>query len=54
MDEETYSKLDVLLCCEKNRNGEWEGLVPLWYYKDSLQYRGDLRCKPLNFLGSFA
>ncbi|MFY2599442.1 AAA family ATPase [Achromobacter xylosoxidans] len=54
VDDETYSKPDVLLCCEKNRNGEWEGRVPLWYHKDSLQYTGDPRCKPLNFLGSLA
>ncbi|CCJ51963.1 DnaB-like helicase C-terminal domain-containing protein [Bordetella bronchiseptica] len=54
VDDETYSKPDVLLCCEKNRHGEWEGRIPLWYHKDSLQYTGDPRCKPLNFLGSLA
>jgi len=52
VDDETYAKPDVLLCCEKNRNGEWEGRIPLWYHRDSLQYVGDARCRPLNFLGS--
>lgn len=54
VDDETYSKPDVLLCVEKNRNGEWEGRIPLWYHKESLQYAGDSRCRPLNFLGDAA
>jgi twinkle protein len=54
MSDEDFTKPDVLLCCEKNRHGEWEGRIPLWYHKDSLQYTGDSRCKPLNFLGSLA
>ena len=52
LDDDTRDKPDALLCCEKNRNGEWEGRIPLWYHRESLQYTGDARCKPLNFLGS--
>ena len=29
---------DCLLCCPKQRNGEWEGKVMLWFDKASLQY----------------
>ncbi len=52
LDDDTRDKPDAMLCCEKNRNGKWEGRIPLWYHSDSLQYTGDSRCKPLNFLGS--
>lgn len=54
LDDETRGKPDAYLCCEKNRHGEWEGRVPLWYHRDSLQYCGDSRARPLNFLGSLA
>jgi len=52
VDDETASKPDALLCVEKNRNGEWEGRIPLWYHPESLQYVGDSRRRTLNFLGS--
>lgn len=29
---------DSLLVCEKQRNGEWEGKVALWFHKPSMQY----------------
>jgi len=29
---------DALLICEKQRNGEWEGRMPLWFEPDSQQY----------------
>jgi len=29
---------DALLVCEKQRHGEWEGKVALWYHADSMQY----------------
>ncbi|WP_258005618.1 DnaB-like helicase C-terminal domain-containing protein [Castellaniella caeni] len=54
LDDETRDKPDAMICVEKNRNGEWEGRIPLWYHRESLQYTGDSRCKPLNFLGSLA
>jgi len=38
---------DALLSCEKQRNGEWEGRIPLWFHGDSQQYlevvRGQIR-----------
>lgn len=39
--EETHS--DGLINCEKQRNGEWIGLVPLWFDKKAMTFRGDLR-----------
>ena len=29
---------DTCLICVKNKNGEWEGMVPLWFHKESLQF----------------
>jgi len=38
---------DALLSCEKQRNGEWEGRIPLWFDDNSQQYsevqRGQVR-----------
>lgn len=49
---EIHSKPDCLLVCDKNRHGEWEGKVSLWYHSPSLQYTEDLRCKPINLMRS--
>jgi twinkle protein len=40
---------DALLICEKQRNGEWEGRIALWFDKDSQQYRANAGAGPLNF-----
>jgi hypothetical protein len=39
---------DGVLYCDKSRNGEWEGLVHLWFDKESFQYfgRSDQRPRP--------
>ena len=29
---------DALICCDKQRNGEWEGRIKLWFKPDSQQY----------------
>lgn len=44
---------DAMLICEKQRNGEWEGRVSLWYDRDSQQYVGSPGASPLNFVGGF-
>jgi twinkle protein len=31
---------DVLLICDKQRNGEWEGDIKLWYHQESYRYLG--------------
>ena len=35
------SKPDALLVCDKQRHGEWEGRVALWFEPESLSYRGE-------------
>lgn len=42
---------DATLICDKNRHGEWEGTVGLWYHPQSLQYTSDSRCIPLDLMG---
>lgn len=35
---ELLEKYDAILQCDKQRNGEWEGSIALWFHPDSLQY----------------
>lgn len=49
-DAETKDQPDALLICDKNRHGEWEGKVSLWYHSGSLQYTSDNRAIPLNLM----
>ena len=35
------SKPDALLVCDKQRNGEWEGRIALWFNPESQSYRGE-------------
>ncbi len=35
---EIINQNDALFICDKQRNGEWEGKIPLWFHADSLQY----------------
>jgi twinkle protein len=44
---------DALLICEKQRNGEWEGRIALFYERDSQQFVGTPGAAPLNFFGDF-
>lgn len=44
---------DSLLICDKNRHGEWEGRISLWYHPESLQYTPDQRRMPLNMVNLF-
>lgn len=43
---------DAMLICDKNRHGEWEGSIALWYHAPSLQYVGDHHCRPINIMGA--
>ncbi len=38
-----------MLICDKQRNGEWEGRIALWYDKDSQQFVGTNGGRPLDF-----
>lgn len=51
---ELEGKPDALLVCDKNRHGEWEGKVSLWYHAPSLQYTQDSRCMPLDMMRASA
>ena len=46
--QDIVDSADSLLVCDKNRHGEWEGTVALWYHQGSLQYTGDKSCTPLD------
>lgn len=39
---------DAMLICEKQRNGEWEGRISLWFHKESQQYLGACNAEPLD------
>lgn len=39
---------DALLICDKQRHGEWEGKIGLWFHKDSMQYLGVCGEDPLS------
>lgn len=42
---------DVLLICDKQRNGEWEGKIGLWYHRGAMQYCSDSYRRPTDFAG---
>lgn len=37
---------DQILICDKQRNGDWEGKIGLWYHKKSGQYLEEYDCAP--------
>jgi twinkle protein len=39
-------KFDCLLACDKQRNGEWEGKLALWFHQDSFQYVENRHLRP--------
>lgn len=41
---------DAMLICEKQRNGEWEGAVSLWFHAGAQQYCPDRWCDPVDLL----
>lgn len=47
---EIFNKFDCLLSCDKQRNGEWEGKVTLWFNVDSFQYLEQQHNKPYQFV----
>jgi len=40
---------DVILMCEKQRNGEFEGWFPMWYHRDSQQFIDRFGGMPMAF-----
>lgn len=41
---------DMLLTCSKQRHGEWEGKIALWYDKKSMQYVGFENARAIDFM----
>jgi twinkle protein len=50
LDKDTQSMPDAVLSIDKNRHGEWEGRIPLWYSPSSKQYLSDSRKQPLDLM----
>lgn len=48
--QERLNDMDALLVCDKQRNGEWEGKIALWFDRKSFQYLGRANYKPLQFV----
>jgi twinkle protein len=49
-DQDTMKQPDQMIRCDKQRNGEWEGKIALWFDKDSMQYVGSEKDGPIDFL----
>lgn len=41
---------DVLLSCDKQRNGDWEGRIQLWFHAGALQYCADKSCRTMDVM----
>lgn len=48
--EEQAEHPDALLSCDKQRNGDWEGKIALWFDRSSLQYLESERSRPTRFV----
>lgn len=42
---------DALIICDKQRNGEWEGKINLWFLPEAMQYVENGVCGPMDMLG---
>ncbi|MFY4013999.1 AAA family ATPase [Achromobacter xylosoxidans] len=54
VSDETNSKPDTYLICDKQRNGEWEGSIGLWFHPDSMQFTPDKHRRPMELVGELA
>lgn len=50
ISSEVREKFDCLLTCDKQRNGEWNGKVTLWFNQDSFQYLESGYQKPMQLV----
>jgi twinkle protein len=49
-NSDALSSPDAMLSCDKNRHGEWEGRVPLWFNPESLQYSAMAKCRGIDMM----
>lgn len=47
---EKLNDVDSLWCCDKQRNGDWEGKIGLWFDLASFQYLNHAKQKPIQFV----
>lgn len=52
-EEDLLIEPDAQWICDKQREGEWEGFVNLWFQKDSFQYYDTPPAKSFNYLRDF-
>ncbi len=50
LDEQTKGAPDAVLMCDKQRHGEWEGKIALWFNKRTMQYTGMQTTQPIDYL----
>lgn len=48
--EKILSQPDFYLGCVKQRNGEWEGTIKLWFHENTLQFVNEANGLPINFV----
>jgi twinkle protein len=49
-DENLKNQCDAIWICDKQRNGEWEGKIGLWFHAASFQYLNHQTQKPFQFV----
>jgi twinkle protein len=49
-EAERINRSDGLWRCDKQRHGDWEGVIRIWFDKDSLQYRDSEGKKPKPYI----
>lgn len=49
-DHSASGEPDQILICDKQRNGDWEGLIRLWYHPESRQYVETIGEYPQNLI----
>lgn len=47
---EIMNEPDALLRCSKQRHGEWEGKISLWFHRESMQYVGHSGARAIDFM----
>lgn len=48
-DVEVMKEPDAMLICDKQRHGEWEGKITLWFHPASMQFVGHAGARPIEF-----
>ena len=48
-DAEVLKEPDAILICDKQRHGEWEGKIALWFHAPSMQFVGSNGARPIEF-----